>query len=167
MDINKLAHDCHETAVEKGWWIEGQKRDDAELICLFHSEVSEVFEEYRKGKGLDEVYYNEDSLKPEGIPIEFADLLIRILDYCGANKIYKLNWGEVGFAKQITLPEFCAYLHQSISDMFPIITPYFLGKIIDSVLEFCEIKKINIEERIQLKMTYNKTRPHRHGNKKA
>jgi NTP pyrophosphatase (non-canonical NTP hydrolase) len=29
-----------------------------------------------------EVYYSDDN-KPEGVPIELADCLIRILDYCG------------------------------------------------------------------------------------
>lgn len=49
-------------------------------LVLIHCEVSEVVEELRKGKGLTEVYYNEAG-KPEGIPIELADIVIRCMDF--------------------------------------------------------------------------------------
>ena len=35
-------------------------------------------EEYRAGRGLDEIYYAEG--KPEGVPIECADVFIRLVD---------------------------------------------------------------------------------------
>ena len=45
----------------------------------------EALEEYRNGRIPTEIYYDGD--KPEGIPIELADVIIRILDYCGKEKI--------------------------------------------------------------------------------
>ena len=39
-------------------------------------------EEYRNGHAATETYYRKDG-KPEGIPSELADVIIRIFDYCG------------------------------------------------------------------------------------
>ena len=107
--INELAKEIHENAVKHGWWDE--KRGFPEVLALIHSEVSEALEEYRNGRGAAEIYYTNSKCKesggvcvadaadecpndphscgafekgkPEGIPIELADVIIRILDYCG------------------------------------------------------------------------------------
>lgn len=71
----------HQNALDKGWYDPAQPRSFGDLAALYHSEISEAYEEYRNGKGLAEIYTNPDKPgKPEGIPVELADCLIRLLD---------------------------------------------------------------------------------------
>ena len=72
-DINKFIKECHRIAKVKGWW--DKKRNEAELIALMHSELSEALEAMRN-RG-----------RKEEVAEELADCCIRIFDYCGAKKI--------------------------------------------------------------------------------
>jgi NTP pyrophosphatase (non-canonical NTP hydrolase) len=78
MEISKISREIHENAKNKGWYEE--KRTFGELIALCHSELSEALEEYRKGHNPEKIYYADN--KPDGIPIELADCVIRIFDMC-------------------------------------------------------------------------------------
>lgn len=91
MTIDELCQDAHAIAKEKGWWESG-KRNAGEIFANIHSEVTEAWEEWRAGRAPAEIYMNtEDPAKPEGIPIELADVLIRIADYCAHHRI-NLNY---------------------------------------------------------------------------
>ena len=48
-----------------------------EHLMFITSEVSEVYEEHRKGRAVDEIYWENG--KPEGIPIEMADVILKTL----------------------------------------------------------------------------------------
>ena len=94
--LNELAAAVHENAVAHGWW--EQERELPEILMLCVSELAEALEEYRAGK--PNIYYNVEgeeilyaenpdapcsaqSKKSEGVAVELADCMIRILDYCG------------------------------------------------------------------------------------
>lgn len=100
MNLNNLIKEAYETAKEKGW--HDEPIAFADYIANIHAETSEAWEEWRNNWGLNEIYYEctnkifcdypyqhqpcpEDCkhAKPCGIPIELADVVIRICDMCG------------------------------------------------------------------------------------
>ncbi len=98
----RLADDIHQSGIERGWWQKepwwkfwrrgkDKKREDVGSFFMnFVSEVAEAWEEYRDNKPMDAVWFDENSsppYQPEGIPIEFADVIIRIFDVCAAYDI--------------------------------------------------------------------------------
>lgn len=103
--FTELAAQVHANNAEKGWW--DKERNDFELIALMHTELSEAVEALRHGNP-------PDNHIPEfsGTEAEFADTVIRIMDYAHA-------------------------------------------------------RKLRVGEAIIAKIAYNKTRPHKHGNKLA
>ena len=107
MDINKLCEDSYRYQKEKGW----VTRTVGEDIALMHSELSEALEEHRNGHDNNEVYFNgvvgssdHLSTKPEGIPIELADAVIRIAAFCGQYNIDLANAIETKLQYNLTRP---------------------------------------------------------------
>lgn len=96
MDIESLIAQAHATAVSKGH-VGNTPRPVPEHVALLHSEVSEMFEDWRDGLEPADFYYDlphnkrsrnmyddEGNLgKPAGIPSELADVVIRACQASG------------------------------------------------------------------------------------
>lgn len=81
-DVMEEATSC---ATEKGWHDthDGVVRTLETELLLMHTELSEACEELRTGHAAGEIYYVTDkqgNQKPEGVPVELADLIIRVCE---------------------------------------------------------------------------------------
>lgn len=81
--INSLIQESHQIAEDHGF----TRNTPGEDIALMHSELSEALEDIRAGKRLDELSYSAIDGKPCGVPSELADVVIRILHFCGRHEI--------------------------------------------------------------------------------
>lgn len=148
MTLNAWSKRIHENAVAHGWW--ENERTFAEVVALFHSELSEALEEFRANRPM--MYFpckstgglcvddrkNENvtcgsrhencrSEKPEGIAVELVDCVIRILDFLGHEETdidqtitYDGIWDAEKEANA-ALPETVANLHFLIAMAYEII----------------------------------------------
>ena len=95
---NEVADDIHQSGIKRGWWEpepwwkfwrwgKKKKRDIGAIFLNFVAEVAEGWEIYCHNGPIEKIWYDEKSNppgKPEGIPTELADVVIRILDFCAA-----------------------------------------------------------------------------------
>lgn len=91
--LEEMQLEVHENNVAHGWF--DTHRLFGDDVALLHSEVSEMYEAYRRW-GLDDATSNEHAKlygthpegggrvlpKPEGVGSEVADVFIRLLDTC-------------------------------------------------------------------------------------
>jgi NTP pyrophosphatase (non-canonical NTP hydrolase) len=73
--LNDLGRKAYDNAKSKGFY--DTPPSVPERLCLIHSEVSEALEAYRDG---DNDLRIAEGGKPEGIPSELADIVIRVVD---------------------------------------------------------------------------------------
>ncbi len=200
--MREWAKEIHENAVAHGWWEED--RTISEICALIHSELSEALEEARAARPMMYVMdeYNGEYIqnpkyfgakKPEGIAVELADAVIRMLDWmahCGEEGRLDTveEQGErlaAGYARSETepeeLPEFIACLHDVVSMIHQQLMDIdrvrwsrrkkkrqteamaAAGSVVFLVNGWLRMKGVQLKEVMEIKHRYNKTRPYKHG----
>jgi hypothetical protein len=217
LTITQLIQESHGTAVEKGWW-EDWDRNFGEMLMLFITEITEVWEEI-SDDGIPNpaqwITINPDTQKPEGLAVEFADLLIRAADTVGRYELplvealkSLLSWDKVyreidnePVARFVPIELLMGrsfavvgegqdeeWVRGNLQDgLLDIITPIshameayrvsgvedtrilagHFAEIFIATAALCEDFDVPLEKALEVKLAYNKTRPYRHGGKKA
>lgn len=206
MNINEFAKEVHANACEKGWWDE--ERSFGEIIALCHSELSEALEEYRAGRPM--IWYqclSTDDIvpcrqkekcpdwlngmceidaiekKPEGIAVELADCIIRVLDYMGKEGFdvdALLREAPKAVMCDVPVRVYAASLGDHISRWHLLLSLAYacwcnsagthaaalrMALCICEIVEWAEEAGVDMEMVLDIKHEYNKTRPYRHGGK--
>jgi hypothetical protein len=193
-ELAALALRVHGTARDKGWWpddVEGKivfaDGDLEDKLVLIASEAAEAFEEYRqptveltKTYSLVPVPLAEDpagrtvrvdyiaGTKPEGFPIEVADIYIRALDLMVATgnmpqPIVLSDTGRTPWKKPGKhLFKLLGYVVAAPQDLAGQLTHVL------AVVELCcHDLGVDLRAAVALKADYNESRPARHGGKRA
>ena len=187
--LNRYAKDCHERAVDKGFW--DGTHSVGHYLMLVISELSEAVEADRIGKWAKLDHDTIDTLQRiEGAPYaqtflrevkdtvedEIADAVIRLLDLLGwMLKDRALSEKEV--ETDLGVSAFYIDGEMTLADaLWPIVQEacchcgkyahrYAILYSIKSLELLCERLGIDLMAHIELKLKYNETRPRLHGKK--
>lgn len=140
MKVKDLVEEAYACAKEKGW--HDKPATFGDRIALIHSEASEALEAFREmDKPSSDAIRERFYLSPHGKPVRYP-----------GHFEYKNCNGD-----QEHLAEFVAYK--------PIGVWSELADIVIRVADLCGLYGIDLEEALQKKMAYNRTRSYRHGGK--
>lgn len=173
--LNSMIAPIHDNAVRHGWWDEG--RSFGEVCALIHSELSEALEEYRDGRPMayavrdgDIIEKWRDGEKPEGIAVELADAVIRILDWYGYEQRQLPEDYEVFAATPRNFGEYICGLHACVSEAYA--AAHRLGDRTDKlfacvydIYAWAEQNGVDMDKLIKRKHKYNINRAYKHGGK--
>ena len=160
-------------------------------ILLSISELCEAQNEFRDGRGVSEIYYSDKvglatvhyaphekgealpgaNLKPEGVPVEIADAIIRLLDIAGKfSHDLEAGQAEAVDFENCTVDDWLLGVVNIISDMFNYDPEHIdfwfaLRQALGTLFLFCERHDIKIMDVVEEKLAYNRTRPPKHGRK--
>lgn len=168
--MNELSKRAHELAKSKGWY--DSTRSTGELLMLVCTEIAEAHTECMAG---DVEEMESPSGKPEGLPSELADVVIRIADLAGYLELDLTQCNEYGrpsSGKRQPTDEWFLQAFVSTSDACEWARTHdrqemveSLVGVINNIRSIADWYEIDLEKAIETKMTYNATRPYRHGGK--
>lgn len=192
---NKFAKEVHAVAVDKGWWDKPVSFDDVICDCLVH--LGRAYEQYRRGRpnyyhlcvasgdkrnpcGWDlgkpcplatgelECEYRDP--KPEGVAVELADCVLRLMDYAVDADIYieeatPLHVEGISITSVVctcgdNLMEARRCFTENDGELWKI--PICFGLCIGVIMEWARQNNVDMESILRAKHAYNKTRPYRH-----
>lgn len=177
LDLAQMQTEVHALAYAKGWYEDRDLNDQdvrESMLALIHSEISEALECVRQGQltaaydaaALAQVCCDErdiSTVKPEGLPSELADIVIRTLDYCAAFNVPTptRRLPTAGETPGCTPTEAGAV----ISGMHRKCAALDFETLVAVCFALAFVYGIDLDAAIREKHAFNATRPHRHGGK--
>ena len=170
--LNILRDEAYATACNKGF--HDEKKSDEHYLMLVITEIAEAVQADRKGRRADRERYDyavdrgmcndieecfERYIK-NSIEDELADIVIRLLDFCGMN--------GYSFDHRLALPEEYFMTRDFIDFAWYLCWNTLCRKVeilVWSVIYYCNVQGIDILWHIEQKMEYNRTRPRMHNAK--
>ena len=188
MELNQVklqdwARRIHQNACEHGW--HDEKKSHAHWLCMVITEIAEAVEADRKNRRFTEESKSEYELRLDAcdrnnqaqvtayelcvkgtLEEEFADIVIRILDY--AYEVYgdSMVWASMptNKIKSLTFTESAFSLIRFVTDKDYSVVGISL--LVIFMYDWAEAMGIDLDYHIEAKMKYNECRQYRHGGKK-
>ena len=180
----QIAEEAYQLAKEKGW--QDPPPTFKTAMALVHSEISEALEAWRQWGMRDATHnvphFNEETRmpgsisKPEGVPSEFADILIRMAHYA---HLFSIDVPEKSWSGPVYDIHDDQEFLDDLDDMHNMISMVsewrvsgleFSAPFASAVIFLRHLSAwwgIDLPTEYERKMAYNATRPHRHGGKRA
>lgn len=169
MNWMQMAYELHASAKDKGFWSVENATECA--LANMHCELSEAIQADRMSMPMVEI--ERDGAKPEGVAVELADFVMRVMDFA-ANMGVRIRAPRAhGTMSRIPLPRLVLRMHQSVTEI--VVCTIVPGKysptriadvcnaMISAVNAWLEVNGVSLESVIMLKHEYNQTRPALHG----
>lgn len=178
--LTELSRSIHETATTHGWHEE--KKSDAHWLCMVMTEIAEAVDAHRKGerarmdffikftdvKDITDGYWKfcYDTFIKGSLDEEFADIVIRILDFAYEKYGDKMEWQEWSFRDLSSKTSFTEKAFSLLRWM----TDEDIGMseitlFVQYMYSWAKTFEMDLDWHIDAKMRYNAMRPYRHGNK--
>lgn len=191
MNLNELRNEAYSIAKANGW--HEQEHNDEHCLMLIITEIAEAVQADRKDKHADVAKFKEwqgnslplseetrirrfkedfESYIKNSVEDELADVVIRCLDLAGVrgwdlqhvlDNVQEMNQFEEDHVEQTfaeTAFQICELIIMATNHECAV------HVIIESVIEYCKEKGIEIGWFIEQKMKYNQFRSYKHGGKK-
>lgn len=176
-ELSQFTGIAYATARSKGFFCDNQS--DAAYIAAIHEELSEAFKAWNKHEG----WLNIDP-KPSGVYFELTDAVIRALSFCGykgislheydlttdrpycqddlCDVINRSHLSLAQAAEQLERDEFIDDFEEELSNKcVSSLISLFIARIELFIEESAE--DLHLEDLIDIKLAYNKTRGIKHG----
>lgn len=143
-EMDQLQHEINDWCSRKGWNDQLVDRTFGDWCSLFHSEISEAYEDHRDHKKANEIYYE---LKTK--------------------ELGEVRVNESQLATILAQIEDAEDKHKVLASVKPCGIPIEMADLVIRVLHFAAHAGFSLSEMIKIKMDYNEKRPYRHGGKRT